>query len=276
MEFSSGVPWFHWKYISTFESKRDSCSGRGTCECSEDDPNAEAKCVCEDGYSGTFCHYESTARFDPYNFDNFDNDEMSGDHESEVAIKGFGWHKLRNIERIIFNQPDGKESESDSDSDGDGIPDSLESSYRDQLRDATIKILEKDKRKVEDAIEEILEEETKLLQQPKDFDGDGIPDCHDSDDDNDGIPDDADYDDDNDGLLDHLEDEDGDNILDIMDNDDDNDGVPDQRFQITTNLAGKRTLKWYRLLLEVVFGTKGSGPIVEFWSGSFFIFGTIR
>ena len=81
MEFPVGVPRVHWKYISTFESKRESCSGRGICECSEDDPNAEAKCVCEDGYSGAFCHYESTARFDPYT-GNLVTDEILDDKSS--------------------------------------------------------------------------------------------------------------------------------------------------------------------------------------------------
>ena len=254
-----------------FESKRNSCSGRGTCECSEDDPNAEAKCVCEDGYSGTFCHYESTALFDPYNYDNFDNDEMSGDHESEVVLKGFGCYKLGNIKRKIFKQPDEKVSESHSEI--LGASEILDSQILDQLRDATMKIHEEDERKVAEAIEEFVEEEpkllrlhdqprndhelTKMLQQPNDFDDDGIPDCHDSDDDNDGIPDYSDNDDDNDGILDHQEDEDGDNILDIMDNDDDNDGIPDQRFKITTNLAGKRTQKWYRLFSKLIFRIKG-------------------
>jgi len=192
--------------ISTPESQRDLCSGHGPCECFEDDPNAVAKCVCDEGYSGIFCHYD---KVEYGQFFNFDNDEMSGDHESENVLKGFGCSNLEflsfKISKETFKQPDGKESESKSDTDGDGINDSLESS------------------------------------RPNDFDGDSIPDCHDSDDDNDGIPDHADYDDDNDGIPDDQEDEDGDNILDIFDNDDDNDGIPDQRFKITIKRVGKYT-----------------------------------
>ena len=180
---------------------------------------------------------------------------MSGDHESEVVLKGFGCFKFGNIERNIFKQPDGKESESDSDSDADGIPDSLESSSLDQLRN----------------------DHELMLQRPTDFDGDDIPDCFDNDDDNDGILDHADNDDDNDGIPDRQEDEDGGNILDIMDNDDDNDGIPDQRFKIMKNIARKRTQKWHRLLLKLLFRIKGANwtnsPILKrlifhFWYDS--------
>ena len=116
-----------------------------------------------------------------------------------------------------------------------------------------------------------------MLQRPTDFDGDDIPDCFDNDDDNDGIPDHADNDDDNDGIPDRQEDEDGDNILDIMDNDDDNDGIPDQRFKIMKNIARKRTQKWHRLLLKLLFRIKGANwtnsPILKrlifhFWYDS--------
>ena len=31
------------------------CSGHGTCECNEDDPIDDAKCVCEDGFNGRYC-----------------------------------------------------------------------------------------------------------------------------------------------------------------------------------------------------------------------------
>ena len=77
--------------ISTSESQGDLCSGHGPCECFEDDPNAVAKCVCDDRYSGIFCQYHDAEYGQYYKFDHgqyykFDHDEMSGDHESE----GFG------------------------------------------------------------------------------------------------------------------------------------------------------------------------------------------
>ena len=31
------------------------CSGHGTCECNEDDPIDQGKCVCEDGFNGRYC-----------------------------------------------------------------------------------------------------------------------------------------------------------------------------------------------------------------------------
>lgn len=63
-----------------FESK--SCLGRGTCECI--DESDYAYCVCEDGFTGDFCHLIDA-----------DNDGRADlvqpdDRESEIDFKGFG------------------------------------------------------------------------------------------------------------------------------------------------------------------------------------------
>ena len=33
----------------------ESCSGAGVCQCDESDPDAIAKCVCDENFSGDYC-----------------------------------------------------------------------------------------------------------------------------------------------------------------------------------------------------------------------------
>jgi len=46
-------PWNCVKYQLSDDSL--TCSGHGKCECNEDDPIDDAKCVCEDGFNGRYC-----------------------------------------------------------------------------------------------------------------------------------------------------------------------------------------------------------------------------
>ena len=80
------------------------CSGHGTCECNEDDPNDDAKCVCEDGFTGSYCDFT----------------------EAEVAEELRLWNEGAEEPEISDVDVDGIIDAPDNDDDNDGIPDDKE------------------------------------------------------------------------------------------------------------------------------------------------------
>ena len=86
--------------MEPFESL--TCSGHGKCECNEDDPIDDAKCVCEDGFNGRYCDTTDA--------------ELAQELEEIAALK-LEADSLRFAG--IIDAPD-------NDDDNDGIPDDKE------------------------------------------------------------------------------------------------------------------------------------------------------
>ena len=73
---------FNYRYTS------DQCSGHGICECDIEDARSEAKCSCEENYSGDVCQFEDI-NGDPVDYDNDGTPDANDDDDDNDGVDDF-------------------------------------------------------------------------------------------------------------------------------------------------------------------------------------------
>ena len=102
------------RLIEPIKSLGESCSGAGVCQCDESDPDATAKCVCDENFSGDYCETYTL----PVEIGSAEKINSSGD--GVPAIEG---GTLRHFKELKNFDGDGVPDYIDPDDDNDGIPD---------------------------------------------------------------------------------------------------------------------------------------------------------